>query len=74
MANNSTLAGHVTIGDGVILGGFTAIHQFCKIGTYSMSAGNTTIFKDVPAFIMTRRLTENRQPGLKSRKNGHLFH
>ena len=53
MANNATLAGHVTIGDGVILGGFTAIHQFCKIGDYSMSAGNTTIFKDVPAFIMT---------------------
>ena len=53
MANNSTLAGHVNIGDGVILGGFTAIHQYCKIGAYSMSAGNTTIFKDVPAFIMT---------------------
>lgn len=52
LANNSTLGGHVTIGDGVILGGFTGIHQFVAIGSYSMSAGNSTIFKDVPAFVM----------------------
>ena len=32
MANNATLAGHVCIGDGVILGGFTTVHQFCHIG------------------------------------------
>ncbi len=53
MANNATLAGHVTIGDGVILGGFTTVHQFCKIGAYSMSAAQTALFKDVPAFVMT---------------------
>ncbi len=51
-ANNASLAGHVEVGNGVILGGFTGIHQFCKIGDYSMSAGNSTIFKDVPAFVM----------------------
>ena len=53
MANNATLAGHVVIGDGVILGGFTTIHQFCQIGSYSMSAAHTALFKDVPAFVMT---------------------
>lgn len=53
MANNATLAGHVVIGDGVILGGFTTIHQFCKIGSFSMSAAQTALFKDVPAFVMT---------------------
>jgi UDP-N-acetylglucosamine acyltransferase len=31
-ANNASLAGHVTIGDYVILGGFTLVHQFCSIG------------------------------------------
>lgn len=52
MANNATLAGHVKVGDGVILGGFSTVHQFCVIGDYSMSAAHTAIFKDVPAFVM----------------------
>ncbi|WP_461538111.1 acyl-ACP--UDP-N-acetylglucosamine O-acyltransferase [Spongorhabdus nitratireducens] len=51
-ANNTSLAGHVEVGNNVILGGYTGVHQFCKIGSYSMSAGNATIFKDVPAFVM----------------------
>ena len=52
LANNSTLGGHVIIGDGVILGGFTGIHQFAVVGAYSMTAGNSTVFKDIPAFVM----------------------
>ncbi len=52
LANNSTMGGHVLIGDGVILGGFTAIHQFSVIGAYSMTAGQTAVYKDIPAFIM----------------------
>ena len=36
-ANNATLAGHVEIGDFVILGGFTGIHQFCKIGAHAFT-------------------------------------
>ncbi len=51
-ANNTAIAGHVTVGDGVILGGLTTVHQFCQIGAYSMSAAHSAIFKDVPAFIM----------------------
>ena len=35
LANNATLAGHVRIGDGAILGGFTAVHQFCHVGAYT---------------------------------------
>ena len=38
MANNATLAGHVRVGNGVILGGFSTVHQFCVIGDFSMSA------------------------------------
>ena len=52
MANNATLAGHVKVSDGVILGGFTTVHQFCHISAYSMSAAQAAIFKDVPAFVM----------------------
>ncbi|WP_373691126.1 acyl-ACP--UDP-N-acetylglucosamine O-acyltransferase [Endozoicomonas sp. ONNA2] len=52
IANNVALAGHVFVGDSVILGGYTTVHQFCKIGSFSMSAAQTALFKDVPAFIM----------------------
>ncbi len=52
MANNATIAGHVTVGDGVILGGYTTVHQFCYIGAWSMSAANSAVFKDIPAFVM----------------------
>ncbi len=50
-ANNATLAGHVTVEDHVILGGFTLLHQFCKVGTHAFTAMNSVISKDVPPFI-----------------------
>ena len=52
LANGSTLAGHVSVGDFVILGAFTVVHQFCALGAYSFSAMSTTIFKDVPPYLM----------------------
>lgn len=52
MANNATIAGHVQVGDGAILGGYTTVHQFCLIGAWSMSAANSAVFKDIPAFVM----------------------
>ena len=52
MANNSSLAGHVQVDDYAILGGFTLVHQFCKIGAHIISAVNTVIFKDVPPYLM----------------------
>ena len=51
-ANNTTLAGHVSIENFVTLGGFTGIHQFCRIGSYSFSAISSVIVKDVPPFIL----------------------
>lgn len=51
-ANNASLAGHVHVGDGVILGGFSGVHQFCRIGSYSMSSMGSMIVKDVPAYVM----------------------
>lgn len=51
-ANNSSLAGHVAIGDCAVLGGFTMVHQFCRIGPYCMTAVNTVTFKDIPPYLM----------------------
>ena len=51
-ANNTTLAGHVAIQDFVTLGGFTGVHQFCRIGSYSFSAISSVIVKDVPPYIL----------------------
>ncbi|MBL4606387.1 MAG: acyl-ACP--UDP-N-acetylglucosamine O-acyltransferase [Pseudomonadales bacterium] len=52
LANNTALAGHVEVGDAVIFGGFSRVHQFCQIGAHSMSAINSVIVKDVPAYVM----------------------
>jgi len=52
MANNATLAGHVSIGDHAVLGGFTLVHQFCAVGVHSFSAMGTAIGKDVPPYVL----------------------
>jgi UDP-N-acetylglucosamine acyltransferase len=51
-ANNASLAGHVVVEDYAILGGFTLVHQFCRIGVNSFAAIATVITKDVPPFVM----------------------
>ncbi len=51
-ANNSTLAGHVEVHDYAVLGGFSGVHQFCRLGENSFSAISTIIVKDVPPFFM----------------------
>ncbi len=51
-ANNASLAGHVTIGDCVILGGYTLVFQFCRIGDYAMTAFAAGVHKDVPPYFM----------------------
>ena len=51
-ANNASLAGHVHIEDKVILGGFTAIHQFCRVGYHAFSGLGTIIRSDVPPYMM----------------------
>jgi len=51
-ANASSLAGHVTVGDRAILGGFTISHQYCRIGAYVITALGSVIFKDIPPYLM----------------------
>jgi len=53
-ANNSQLAGHVHVGDWVILGGFTVAHQFVRLGAHSMTAMCSLLFADLPPFVMAQ--------------------
>ncbi len=52
MSNVATLAGHVTIDDHVIIGGLTAIHQFCHIGRNAFLGGCAKVVQDVPPFMI----------------------
>ena len=51
-ANNAQLAGHVHIDDWTVLGGYTGVHQFCRIGAHTMTAVGTVVLQDVPPFVM----------------------
>ena len=51
-SNNGTLAGHVTVEDHVVLGGLTAVHQFCRLGRYAMTGGCSKIVQDVQPYMI----------------------
>ncbi len=52
IANVGTLAGHVTVEDRAIIGGLTAVHQFVRIGTMSITGGCSKVVKDIPPYAM----------------------
>lgn len=52
MANGASLAGHVTLEDNVVMGGFSGVHQFCRVGRLAMIGGMAKIVQDVPPFSM----------------------
>lgn len=52
LANNATLAGNVHVGDWVILGGLTGVHQFVKIGAHAMAGFASRVAQDVPPFML----------------------
>src|SRR5437870_175452 len=51
-SNNGTLAGHVVVGDHAVIGGLTAVHQFCRIGRFAITGGWSKIVQDVPPFMI----------------------
>lgn len=53
-ANNATLAGHVQVDDYSIVGGMSAIHQFCTVGAHSMIGGGSIVVKDVPPYVIAQ--------------------
>jgi UDP-N-acetylglucosamine acyltransferase len=52
LANNATLGGHVHVGDWVIMGGLSGIHQFCQVGAHAFIANNAAVTRDVPPYVM----------------------
>jgi UDP-N-acetylglucosamine acyltransferase len=54
LVNNVQLAGHVEVGDWAILGGFTVVHQFVRVGAHSMTALSTVLLADQPPFVMSQ--------------------
>ena len=52
MANAASLGGHVEVQDWAILGGFTIVHQFCRIGIHSFCAMGSVLSRNVPPYFM----------------------
>ena len=50
-ANNAQLAGHVHVGDYAVLGGFTGVHQFCRVGAHSITAIGAVVLQDIPPYV-----------------------
>jgi len=52
MGNSTKLAGEVTVDDNAIISAVVLVHQFCRIGGYTMVQGGSRTSKDIPPFIM----------------------
>jgi UDP-N-acetylglucosamine acyltransferase len=52
LANSATLAGHIRIEDGGIIGGLVGVHQFCRIGTMAIVGGCSKVVQDIPPYMM----------------------
>lgn len=52
LANNASLAGHAEVGDWVILGGMTGVHQFVHIGSHAMTGAGSILLQDLPPFVI----------------------
>lgn len=51
-ANSASLSGHVTVEDYVTMGGFSAVHQFTRLGSYSFIGGGSMVVKDILPYLM----------------------
>lgn len=52
IGNSTKLAGEVIIDDNAILSAVVLVHQFCRIGGYTMVQGGSRTSKDIPPFII----------------------
>ncbi|KGQ20689.1 Acyl-(acyl-carrier-protein)-UDP-N-acetylglucosamine O-acyltransferase [Lysobacter dokdonensis DS-58] len=65
-SNNATLAGHVEVGNQVILSGFVGVHQFCRIGDHAFIGMGAFVNGDVPPFLMVAQDSYGRPRGINS--------
>ena len=54
LANGATLAGHIEVESNAILGGLSAVHQFCRIGCHTMISGGAMVAQDVPPYTIAQ--------------------
>lgn len=52
-SNNATLAGHVDVADDAVVGAFSAVHQFCRVGRHAYIGGFSVITMDALPFAKT---------------------
>jgi len=64
--NCGTLAGHVELGDGIVLGAFSAVHQFCRVGNHAFIGGYTVSTMDVLPFMKTVGTRETKSYGVNT--------
>ncbi len=65
-SNNASLAGHVEVGDWVIMAGFSGVHQFCKIGAHAFVGMGCLVGADVPPFVIMGKQEHGRPRGINS--------
>jgi len=65
-SNNATLAGHVEVGDQVILSGFVGVHQFCRIGAHAFIGMGAFVNGDVPPFVLVAQEGYGRPRGINA--------
>jgi UDP-N-acetylglucosamine acyltransferase len=65
-SNNATLAGHVEVGDQVILSGFVGVHQFCRIGDHAFVGMGAFVNGDVPPFVLVAQEGYGRPRGINA--------
>jgi len=65
-SNNATLAGHVEIGDHVILSGFVGVHQFSRIGAHAFIGMGALVNGDVPPYVLVAQESYGRPRGINA--------
>jgi len=53
-SNNAQVAGHVQVGDFAVLGAFSGVHQFCRVGEHAMLAAGAIVLQDVPPYTIVQ--------------------
>ena len=65
-SNNTTLAGHVSVGNWVIISGFAGAHQFCRIGDHAFIGMGAFVNGDVPPYLMVAQEKYARPRGINA--------
>ncbi len=63
LANGVTCGGHALVGDWAVIGAFSGVHQYCRVGRHAMIGGYSVITQDVLPFSMTVAPRENKVYG-----------